>query len=85
MPESFVEERHELAALESCADRSQAKRAALVVADTVVIPVQPRTFDVWSTVAVLNMADPSGSDNGEALEAISGIEGIECLEVTIGR
>ncbi len=83
---------------------SNSLRAALVVADTVVIPVQPRTFDVWSTslmggivrearhvneklraVAVLNMADPSGMDNGEAIEAISGIEGVECLEVMIGR
>jgi chromosome partitioning protein len=78
-------------------------RAALTIAETFLIPVQPRSFDIWAidqvaelvkeareintvrAVAVLNSADAQGHDNEEAAQAISEVEGIEMLNVTIGR
>lgn len=69
---------------------SSALRAALVITDIVVIPFQPRSYDVWALAdiahlvneaqamrdglkayAVLNCADPAGSDNREAAEAVA--------------
>ena len=79
-------------------------RDALTVTHTLLIPVQPRSFDLWSTdqtaalvkearelnpdlraVAVLNAADAQGTDNQDAIEALSDIAGIESLPLTIGR
>jgi chromosome partitioning protein len=79
-------------------------RAALTVTDTLLIPVQPRTFDIWAidqvialikeareinpslrAVAILNAADAQGSDNIDAADALEEAEGIEMLELTIGR
>jgi chromosome partitioning protein len=40
-------------------------RAALTVADTLLIPVQPRTFDVWS---VEQMAERASQDPKAAAE-----------------
>ena len=83
---------------------STALRAALTLCDVLVIPFQPRSFDLWAmqdvlalvneaksvrdglrTVALLNQADPQGSDNAEAIEAVRGLEGVELLEVSLGR
>lgn len=78
-------------------------RAALTVAETLLIPVQPRSFDIWAVdqvadlikeareindlrvVAILNAADAQGRDNEEAAQVISDVEGIEMLQMTIGR
>lgn len=79
-------------------------RAALTVTNTLVIPVQPRSFDVWAidqmadlvreareinpeirAVMILNAADAQGRDNQDAAEALQGTEGIELLEIFIGR
>ena len=79
-------------------------RAALLIAETVLVPVQPRTYDILAfqqtleiiedaragnpheirVCTILNMADPAGRDNEEALEFLKGIEGIEVL-ASIGR
>jgi chromosome partitioning protein len=79
-------------------------RAALTVADTILIPFQPRSVDLWTAgqigtlvaearhvnerlraFALLNVADPQGSDNAEAIEALSGIETVEPLPFAVGR
>lgn len=82
---------------------STALRAALTVSDVVLIPFQPRSFDVWAlndaaallaearavndikAWAVLNAADPQGSDNAEAEEALREIDGIELLPARVTR
>jgi chromosome partitioning protein len=83
---------------------STALRAALTLCDVLVIPFQPRSFDLWAmqdvltlvnearsvrdglrVYALLNLADPQGSDNAEAAEVVKGLEGIELLPVTLGR
>ena len=83
---------------------STALRAALTLCDVLVIPFQPRSFDLWAmqdvltlvneaksvrdglrTVALLNQADPQGSDNAEAVEVVRGLEGVELLAVSLGR
>jgi chromosome partitioning protein len=79
-------------------------RAALTVADAVLIPFQPRSVDLWVAAqiagliaearhvnerlkawALLNVADPQGSDNAEAIAALSGIDGLDPLPFTVGR
>ncbi|WP_421793583.1 AAA family ATPase [Hydrocarboniphaga effusa] len=69
---------------------SSALRAALVIADIVLVPFQPRSYDVWAlqdiaqlvveaqsmrdglkAYAVLNCADPAGSDNSAAAQAVA--------------
>ena len=79
-------------------------RAALTVTNTLVIPVQPRSFDIWAmdqmadlvreareinpemrAVMILNAADAQGHDNQDAAEALQDTEGIELLEMAIGR
>ena len=79
-------------------------RAALTVTNTLLIPVQPRSFDIWAmdqmadlvreareinpkmrAVMILNAADAQGHDNQDAAEALQDTEGIELLEMTIGR
>jgi chromosome partitioning protein len=79
-------------------------RAALMVSDVVLIPFQPRSFDVWGVgdmsllvkeassirpglraYAVLNGADPRGTDNLAAAEAVAELEGIKYLDAPIGR
>lgn len=78
-------------------------RAALTVSETLLIPVQPRSFDIWAVdqvadlvkealeinelraVAVINAADAQGRDNEEASQVIAAVEGIEMLQITIGR
>ena len=83
---------------------STALRAALTLCDVLVIPFQPRSFDLWAmqdvltlvnearsvrdglrTVALLNQADPQGTDNAEAVEVVRGLEGVELLSVSLGR
>jgi chromosome partitioning protein len=79
-------------------------RAALTVADAILIPFQPRSVDLWTAdriaalvaearhvndglkaFALLNVADPQGSDNAEAMTALSGIEAVEPLPFAVGR
>lgn len=79
-------------------------RAALTVSDLVLIPVIPRTFDLWGAedtaelvrearevntglraVAILNGADSAGRDNGEALDALTSLDGIEVSRCQLGR
>lgn len=79
-------------------------RAALTVTDTLLIPVQPRSFDIWAidqvaelvkeareinpnmkAIAVINAADAQGHDNQDAANELRGAEGIEVLEISIGR
>jgi chromosome partitioning protein len=79
-------------------------RAALTVTDTLLIPVQPRSFDIWAVdqvaalvkeareinselraVIVLNAADAQGRDNQDAAEALREVQGMELLELVIGR
>jgi chromosome partitioning protein len=38
-----------------------------------------------NALALVNMADPQGSDNAEAAEALSGVDGIQFLNSPIGR
>jgi chromosome partitioning protein len=68
---------------------STALRAALMVTDVLIVPFQPRSYDVWAlgdiaelvkeansvrdglkVYAMLNCADPAGSDNREAAGAV---------------
>lgn len=80
-------------------------RVALTVANTLLIPVQPRSVDIWAldqmvdilrvarslndnplrALAVINMADPSGKDNEDALSVIREIKDLEVLSTMIGR
>jgi chromosome partitioning protein len=68
------------------------------------VPVQPRTFDIWAidqvaalieeaqaindrlqSLAVLNVADPSGHDNKQAAEALREHTGIKYLDCPLIR
>ena len=78
-------------------------RAALTVSDTVLVPVVPRSFDLWgadsmaelivearevadlTAWAVLNGADPSGSDNEASEKALSEMEGLQVSPARIVR
>jgi chromosome partitioning protein len=80
-------------------------RAGLTVADTALVPFQPRTFDIWTldkivallteaagyrdrplrSLAILNFADPQGSDNAAAAEALTGHQTLTYLPTPIGR
>jgi chromosome partitioning protein len=79
-------------------------RAALTVADAILIPFQPRSVDLWTgrqistlvaearavneglrAYAVLNVADPQGSDNADAAEVLGTIAGIDPLPFVIVR
>lgn len=83
---------------------SSALRAALMLSDVIVIPFQPRSFDVWGVadmaelaaealairsdvrvLAVLNAADPSGSDNQAAAAAVADMPSIKYLDTPIVR
>jgi len=83
---------------------STAMRAALMLADVVIIPFLPRSVDIWAMAdmaelvkeahsmrdtlkvfAVLNSADPRGSDNGAAAEAVAEFEHITYLDAPVGR
>lgn len=83
---------------------SSALRAALVIADILVVPFQPRSYDVWALAdislliqearsvrdglrayAVLNSADPSGSDNREAADAVADHPELELLDAPLRR
>lgn len=79
-------------------------RAALTITEVLLIPVQPRSFDVWAVdqvaelvaeareingalraYVVLNAGDAQGRDNEDALSALREVDGIEVLDVVIGR
>ena len=79
-------------------------RAALVTADTALVPFAPSSFDLWAidriaglvaeartvnsglrACAVINGADPAGTDNDEALASLRAVDGLEALPLLIGR
>ena len=83
---------------------SSALRAALIVTDIVVIPFQPRSYDVWAlsdiaqlvreaqeirdglqAYAVLNFADPAGSDNRAAADAVAEFPQLTYLNAPVHR
>lgn len=80
------------------------QRSALLIADVLLLPFKPRSFDVWTLgkvksiiseiktinkklicLAVINEADPKGSDNDEAKEILAESDEIKCLPISIGR
>lgn len=83
---------------------STALRAALMVTDVLIVPFQPRSYDVWALAdiaelvreansvrdglkvyAMLNCADPAGSDNREAANAVENYPELEYLDAPIHR
>ena len=83
---------------------STALRASLVLSDVLVVPFQPRSYDVWAlndiaglideahsvrdglrAFAVLNFADPGGTDNREAAAAVADVPQFEYLDTPIRR
>ncbi|MDV7211331.1 MULTISPECIES: AAA family ATPase [Azotobacter] len=84
---------------------STSLRAALILSDVLLVPFQPRSFDVWALAdishlvqearsvrdglkafALLNMADPSSSnDNSEAAAAVADWPELELLNVSLVR
>lgn len=83
---------------------STALRAALMVTDVLIVPFQPRSYDVWAlgdiaelvkeansvrdglkVYAMLNCADPAGSDNREAASAVESHPELEYLDAPIHR
>ena len=83
---------------------ASALRAALTLTDVLIVPLAPRSFDVWAlsdihelilealsvrdglrAFAVLNKADPRGSDNAEAAAAVAEFRHIEYLNTPIGN
>ena len=83
---------------------STALRAALMVADVLIVPFQPRSYDVWAlsdivalvkdansvrdglkAYAVLNCADPAGSDNRQAAAAVDGHPELTYLDAPLHR
>ena len=83
---------------------SSALRAALMLSDVVVVPFQPRSFDVWGVadmdelavealaikpairvLAVLNAADPAGSDNQDAADAIADLSSLKYIDTPLVR
>ncbi len=88
---------------------SAALRMALLLTDLLIVPVVPRSLDVWAfadmaglvdgaqearadrgrpplcATALLNMADPTGSDNGEAIVALKEFAQFAVLNPVIRR
>ena len=79
------------------------QRAALAVADVLLVPFVPRSFDVWTLEKVaelvaemrhvnpglraftfINRADPRGSDNDEAGEALRDNEALQFIDMPLG-
>jgi chromosome partitioning protein len=79
------------------------QRAALSVADVLLVPFVPRSFDVWTLEKVaelvaemrtanprlvaytfLNRADPRGTDNDEAGEALRDTDALQFLGIALG-
>lgn len=79
-------------------------RAALMVTDVLIVPFQPRSYDVWAlrdiaelveearsvrddlvAYALLNCADPAGSDNREAARAVENFPALAYLDAPIHR
>src|SRR5512132_2729566 len=69
-------------------------RAALTVADTLLIPVQPRTFDVWSVEQMAELVREARAVNdglralavlNAAAAAVADTDGIACLDVRVVR
>jgi chromosome partitioning protein len=83
---------------------SAAQRAALALAQVVILPFLPSSLDIWSlertadmlqearaynenlrALAILNRADPLGSDNLTAMDVAREIEGLKILQTRIGN
>jgi chromosome partitioning protein len=79
------------------------QRAALSVADVLLVPFVPRSFDVWTlekvgdlvtemrqanpslqAFAFINRADPRGTDNNDAGEALRDSEALQFLDMPVG-
>ena len=79
------------------------QRAALTISDIVLIPFNPRSFDIWTLgkvvklmeecksvnpklkiITFLNKADPTGSDNLEAADALREIELFTYIDSPLG-
>lgn len=79
------------------------QRAALAVADVVLVPFVPRSFDIWTLEKVgalvdemraanptlkaycfINRADPRGSDNDDAADALRDTHALTFLDTPIG-
>lgn len=81
------------------------QRAAIFTSDVLLLPFNPRSFDIWTVTKVqnllseirsvrtdelkafafLNRADVRGSDNSDAGEALSQVEGIGFLDNPLGN
>jgi chromosome partitioning protein len=81
------------------------QRAAIFASDILLLPFNPRSFDIWTVTKVqnllseirsvrsdelkafafLNRADVRGSDNNDAGEALSQVEGIGFLGFPLGN
>ena len=78
------------------------QRAALCLADKVILPFKPSSIDIWTLApikgilsecinpklkayAVITQADPSGTDNQEAIEILKEFPEIQTLDCTIGN
>lgn len=84
---------------------TSSQRAAMIVSDVLLLPFNPRSFDIWTVTKVqtllseiqlvridelkaysfLNRADVRGSDNTDAGEALSQVEGISFLNAPLGN
>ena len=83
---------------------SAALRAAMGMADVVVVPFAPRSLDVWAlgqldsvieevkgahqsmrVLALLNNADPKGTDNEEAVAAVADYPSMQYIATPIKR
>lgn len=78
-------------------------RAALTISDVLLVPFQPKSFDIWTaqkvsdlilealivnenlkSYGVINCAGFRGTDNDDAKEILSKVEGLTLLDTTIG-
>lgn len=75
-------------------------RAALTVSQMLLVPMQPRSFDIWAIDQVteareindalrafmmLNSADAQGQDNEDAAEALKEVATLQWLDAPVGR
>src|SRR5215218_1134959 len=67
------------------------QRAALTVADVLLVPFVPRSFDVWTIekvaglVVEMSAADPRGTDNEDAAEVLREAAALTLLPATLGQ
>lgn len=59
-------------------------RGARPVSDTLLVPVQPRSFDIWAIVQMGSLV-AEGRDNASARAALAEVEGLEMIEAQLVR